>query len=78
LLPVAEQASTAAEESRAAINQIEKAADVANRRAEVSLQKVNDLQALFKTTQVDIEELITGVTAAVEANPPIIMARRFR
>ncbi len=64
----AEQASAAAEESRAAINQIEKASDVSNARAEASLQKVTDLQALAKTTQVDIEELIKGVTDAAQAN----------
>jgi methyl-accepting chemotaxis protein len=64
----AEQASAAAEESRAAINQIEKAADTANGRADASLQKVNDLQGLAKSTQLDIEELIKGVNGAAQAN----------
>ena len=64
----AEEASTAADESRAAINQIEKSADAANERADVSLQKVNELQNLAKSTQADIEELITGVTGAAQAN----------
>src|SRR5581483_807327 len=64
----AEEASAAAEESRAAINQIEKAADVANGRADAALSKVNDLQTLAKATQVDIEELIKGVTDAAQAN----------
>jgi methyl-accepting chemotaxis protein len=64
----AEQASTAAEESRAAINQIEKASDVANGRAEVSLQKVGELQALSKATTLDIEALIKGVNDSAEAN----------
>jgi methyl-accepting chemotaxis protein len=64
----AEQSSAAAEESRAAINQIEKASDTANGRADASLQKVNELQVLAKTTQSDIQELIKGVTESAQAN----------
>jgi methyl-accepting chemotaxis protein len=51
----ADQASAAAEESRAAINQIEKATDTANTRADVSLRKVNELQLLAKSTTTDLE-----------------------
>jgi methyl-accepting chemotaxis protein len=64
----ANQASSAAEESRAAINQIEKAADSASEGAEASLQTVNDLQALAKSTTADIEALIKGVGDAANAN----------
>jgi len=64
----ADQASAAAEESRAAINQIEKASDTANGRAEVSLRRVNDVVALAKSTTTDIEALIRGVSDAADAN----------
>jgi methyl-accepting chemotaxis protein len=64
----AEQASAAAEESRAAINQIEKASDAANGRVAAAGQKVNDLNALAKTTQADIQELIKGVNESAKAN----------
>lgn len=64
----AEEASAAAEESRAAINQIEKAADRANNKASVSLQRVSELQALTKSTTVDIEALIKGVGDAADGN----------
>ena len=64
----AEQASTAAEESRAAINQIEKASDMANGRAEATLQKVNELLGLARSTTADIEGIIKGVADSAEAN----------
>ena len=38
----------------AAINQIEKASDNVNGRAEVSLQRVNELQSLAKSTTAEI------------------------
>jgi methyl-accepting chemotaxis protein len=64
----AEEASAAAEESRAAINQIEKASALANGRAEVSLRRVNESQALAKSTTLDIEALIKGVGETADAN----------
>jgi methyl-accepting chemotaxis protein len=64
----AEESSAAAEESRAAINQIEKASDTANGRAESSLQRVNEVVALAKSTTVDIEALIKGVGDTANAN----------
>jgi methyl-accepting chemotaxis protein len=64
----ADQASAAAEESRAAINQIEKASASANERAEVSLRRVNEVVALAKSTTVDIEALIKGVGDTAAAN----------
>ena len=57
----ADESSAAAEESRAAINQIEKAADTANGKAEVSLRRVNESQALAKTTSVPGVENSPGV-----------------
>ena len=63
-----QQASAAAEESRTAINQVEKAADLAQKNAGVSLQKVNVLQALAKTTTTDIDALIHGVGEAAKVN----------
>ncbi len=62
------QAAAAAEESRTAINQIEKASDEANKVATISKDKVNTLQQLAKTTTLDIEALITGVSGAAKAN----------
>jgi methyl-accepting chemotaxis protein len=64
----AEQSSTAAEESRAAISQILKASDVANGRSDATLQLVSDLQALAKTTTAEIEGTIKGVGDAAAAN----------
>jgi len=63
-----QQAAAAAEESRTAINQIEKASDEANKVASASKDKVNTLQQLAKTTTLDIEALITGVSGAAKAN----------
>jgi methyl-accepting chemotaxis protein len=64
----AEQAAAAAEESRAAINQIEKASDVANAKAVESLNVVDALYSLSRTTSADIEALIKGVSDAAQAN----------
>jgi methyl-accepting chemotaxis protein len=63
-----QQASAAAEETRTAINQIEKASDQANKVAAASMDKVNTLQQLAKTTTLDIEALIVGVGGAAKAN----------
>jgi methyl-accepting chemotaxis protein len=63
-----EEASSAAEESRTAINQIEKSSNDANRKAEISLQKVNGLRDLVATTTLDIENLTKGVNDAGAAN----------
>jgi methyl-accepting chemotaxis protein len=64
----AEEAAAAAEESRAAINQIEKASDVANAKAVESLNVVDALYSLSRTTSADIEALIKGVSDAAQAN----------
>jgi methyl-accepting chemotaxis protein len=64
----AEEAAAAAEESRAAINQIEKSSDVANAKAAESLKLVDALYTLSRTTSVDIEALIKGVSDAAQAN----------
>jgi len=65
---VAEEASAAAEESRSAIDQIQKAAIVANDRAKIAVEKGNVLQGLAKSTTVDIEALLTGVSNSADAN----------
>jgi len=64
----AEQASAAAEESRAAIAQIRAAAELANDRAQGSMDKSVLLQEFTRTTTIDIEALIAGVSSAAEAN----------
>jgi methyl-accepting chemotaxis protein len=64
----AQQASSAAEESRVAIGQIVKASDIAVQRAKESLNKVNRLQELARTTNLDIEQLIRGVNDSADAN----------
>ncbi len=64
----AEEAGAAAEESRAAINQIEKASDVANVKAAESLNIVDALNKLSRSTAIDIENLIKGVSDAAQAN----------
>ena len=64
----ADEASSAAEESRAAITQIEKASDTINERAQGSLRRVNELQALGKSTATEIEALIKGVAENANAN----------
>jgi len=58
----------AAEESRAAINQIEKASDEANTQAAGSLTLVDNLYGLSRSTSVDIKTLIKGVSDAAQAN----------
>jgi methyl-accepting chemotaxis protein len=63
-----EEASSAAEESRTAINQIEKSSNDANKKAEISLQKVNGLRDLVASTTLDIENLTKGVNDAGAAN----------
>jgi methyl-accepting chemotaxis protein len=64
----ADESSAAAEESRAAINQIEKASDMANARAETSVGRVDELQAVAKTTVDYIQSLMKGVGDAANAN----------
>ena len=49
-------------------NQLEKASDTANGRAESSLQRVNEVVALAKSTTVDIEAPIKGVGDTANAN----------
>jgi len=64
----AEQASVASEESRKAIEEIQKGAKVSFDRAEESLKKVTNLQELVKTVTSDIENLIQGVNDASARN----------
>jgi methyl-accepting chemotaxis protein len=61
------EASVAAEEPRAGISQIEKAAVEANDRAKISSDKIRTLQELARLTSSDMEELIKGVGAAASA-----------
>ena len=63
-----EQASEGAEVSRTAINQIEKSADAANKRAAEGLDRVNTLQQKVRTTSGEIENLLKGVSASAAAN----------
>ena len=64
----AEEAGAAAEESRAAINQIEKASDEANTQAAASLTLVVNVQELIRSTIADVTTLIKGVSDAAQAN----------
>jgi methyl-accepting chemotaxis protein len=64
----AEEAATAAEQSRAAINQIEKSSDVANQQALEAIRVVDALYSLSRSTSIDIESLIKGVSDAAQAN----------
>ena len=57
----AEQASHAAEESRAAVNQIEKSAVASADVATETLSTVNVLKVLIGDTTSDIEGLVLGV-----------------
>lgn len=63
-----EEASAATQESRSAIIQIEKAAALAADRARQSLERVNNSQALIKSTAGDIMVLIDGIKAAADTN----------
>ena len=60
----AEEAGAAAEESRAAINQIEKASDEANTQAAASLTLVVNVEDLIRSTIADVTTLIKGVSDA--------------
>lgn len=62
------QASSAAEESRAAVNQIDKASIIAMERAKESLDKMNEAQALIRSTAKDTEQLILGIREAAKTN----------
>jgi len=64
----AQQAAAGAEESRAAIGQIEKASEIAETNAKISLDKANTMQSLAKVTTTDIELLIQGITDAAQGN----------
>ncbi len=64
----AEQASAAAEESRSAIDMIQKAANISNDKAQISVDKGDTLQELARTTTLDIEGLIAGVSDSATAN----------
>ena len=64
----AEQSAAAAEESRSAITQIHESSEIANKKAQESVDKGVALQELTKRTTVDIEHLISGITVAATAN----------
>lgn len=64
----ADQASAAAEESRAAINQIEKAAVSADDQAAKSMELSDELQEQVRVTSNDIDLLINGVKEAADTN----------
>jgi methyl-accepting chemotaxis protein len=64
----AEQAAGAAETSRTAINEIERASSLANGKAVDSLSYVDVLYKLSRSTSHDLSNLIKGVSDAAQAN----------
>ncbi len=61
----AEETISASEESRAAVAQIEKNAQVNSNLAKVTLDKVNNLKNLVNETKSGIDNLISGVNSSV-------------
>jgi methyl-accepting chemotaxis protein len=64
----AQEASSASQECLAAIEQISKASVVAKDNAKASMDKVNSIQIVIRSTSTDIGTLIEGVSKAAKAN----------
>ena len=64
----AEVQSAAAEESSAAIIQIEKGADIAQSRATVAVEKIGAIKSLLGVNKTSIDAMITGVSTSAVAS----------
>ncbi|QTA88030.1 methyl-accepting chemotaxis protein [Desulfonema magnum] len=63
-----EETSSAAEESRAAIGQIAKSAELGNERSKDFLEKSKNLQRMIKDTGDDVNALVRGVKNSAASN----------
>jgi len=64
----AEQSAAAAEETRTAVTQIQKSSKTISDRAQDAVDKGATLQEVSKSTSLDINALVSGVSNAAEAN----------